>query len=167
MGYKSKVKLATIVEGNPKAPFSIATTTMCRGGRYSFPGLLYFTLDPYLIMLSVKQGGIKYHFLSLWYDSTWDWTQVSRAIGEHSNPYIYIYIYRNLYQCWRGKDELIIIFFSRPLLLDVPVLADQWELMYISSARTPGVFWKTSQDRWTIWTDRKRVRKNRTCSVTW
>ena len=38
-------------------------------------------------MLSAKQGGIKYHFLSLWYDSTWDWTQVSRAIGEHSNPY--------------------------------------------------------------------------------
>ena len=68
-----KVKLATIVEGNPKAPFSIATTPMCRGGRYSFPGLLYFTLDPDLIMLSVKQGGIKYHFLSLWYDSTWDW----------------------------------------------------------------------------------------------
>ena len=65
-------KLATIVEGNPKAPFSIATTPRCRGGRYSFPGLLYFTLDPYLIMLSVKQGGIKYHFLSLWYDSTWD-----------------------------------------------------------------------------------------------
>ena len=23
-------------------------------------------------MLSVKQGGIKYHFLSLWYDSTWN-----------------------------------------------------------------------------------------------
>ena len=38
-------------------------------------------------MLSVKQGGIKYHFLSLWYDLTWDWTQVSRAIGEHSNRY--------------------------------------------------------------------------------
>ena len=37
-------------------------------------------------MLSVKQGGIKYHFFkSLWYDSTRDWTQVSRAIGEHSN----------------------------------------------------------------------------------
>ena len=82
---KYKVKLATIVEANPKAPFSIATTPRCRGGRYSFPGLLHFTLDPYFIMLSVKQGGIKYHFLSLWYDSTWDWTQVSRAIGEHSN----------------------------------------------------------------------------------
>ena len=74
--------MATIVEGNPKAPFSIATTPRCKGGRYSFLELLYFTLDPYLIMLSVKQGGIKYHFLSLWYDSTWDWTQVSRAIGE-------------------------------------------------------------------------------------
>ena len=34
----------------------------------------------YLIMLSVKQGGIKYHFLSLWYD--WDWTPVSQAIGN-------------------------------------------------------------------------------------
>ena len=35
-------------------------------------------------MLSAKQGNIKYHFLSLLCDSTWDWTQVSRAIGEHS-----------------------------------------------------------------------------------
>ena len=35
-------------------------------------------------MLSVKQGGIKYHFLRFWYDSTWDWTPVARAIGEHS-----------------------------------------------------------------------------------
>ena len=32
-------------------------------------------------MLSVKQGGIKYHFLSLWYDSSRDWTPVSRVIG--------------------------------------------------------------------------------------
>ena len=35
--YISKVKLATIVEGDPKAPFSIATTPRCRGGRYSIP----------------------------------------------------------------------------------------------------------------------------------
>ena len=28
------VKLATIVEGDPKAPFSIATTTWCRGRHY-------------------------------------------------------------------------------------------------------------------------------------
>ena len=43
----SKVKLATIVEGDQKAPFSIATTTRCRGGHYYFPGLLHFTLDTY------------------------------------------------------------------------------------------------------------------------
>ena len=34
-------------------------------------------------MLSVKQDGIKYHFLSFLYDSTWDWTQVYSTIGEH------------------------------------------------------------------------------------
>ena len=49
-----------------------------------FSGLLHFTLDTYLILLSVKQGGIKYHFKSLWYDVNLDWTQVSRTIGEHS-----------------------------------------------------------------------------------
>ena len=42
-------------------------------------------------MLSVKQGSIKYCFLSLWYDSAWDLTQVSQAIGEHSNHYAYKY----------------------------------------------------------------------------
>ena len=36
-------------------------------------------------MLTAKQGGIKYYFLSLSYDWTWDWTPVSQAIGEHSN----------------------------------------------------------------------------------
>ena len=35
-------------------------------------------------MLSVNQRSIKYHFLSLWYDLTWDWTLVSTPIGEHS-----------------------------------------------------------------------------------
>ena len=34
---QSKVKLVTIVEGYPKAPFSIATTLKYRGGHYSFP----------------------------------------------------------------------------------------------------------------------------------
>ena len=29
--------LATVAEGDPMAPFSIGTTPMCRGGRYSFP----------------------------------------------------------------------------------------------------------------------------------
>ena len=43
------VKLATIVEGDPKAPFSIATTPRCRGGRYSIPRIapLYPWTVPY------------------------------------------------------------------------------------------------------------------------
>ena len=69
---KVKVKLVTLVKINPKAPFSIATTTRCREGATSFPGLVHFNFDPYLMMLSLKQGGIKYHFLSLWYDMTWN-----------------------------------------------------------------------------------------------
>ena len=39
-----------------------------------FSGLLLFTLDPYLMILSVKQGGIKYHF---WVSS------MTRAIIEY------------------------------------------------------------------------------------
>ena len=31
-------------------------------GATPFPGLLHFTLESYLIMVSAKQGGIKYHF---------------------------------------------------------------------------------------------------------
>ena len=37
-----KVKLATLVEGDPKAPFSIATTPRCRGERKSFPWIASF-----------------------------------------------------------------------------------------------------------------------------
>ena len=44
-----KVKLVTIVTGDPKAPLSIATTPRCRGGGYSFfwIALLYFLSLPY------------------------------------------------------------------------------------------------------------------------
>ena len=37
-----KSKLATVVEGDQKAPFSIATTPRCWGGRYSFPWIAPF-----------------------------------------------------------------------------------------------------------------------------
>ena len=46
---KVKVKLATFSRGVEE-------------GATPFPGWLHFTLDTYLILLSVKQGGIKYHF---------------------------------------------------------------------------------------------------------
>ena len=59
--------LANVVEGDPKAPFTIASKPRYRGGRYFIPWI-----DPYLIMLNIKQGDIKHHFFSLCYDSTRD-----------------------------------------------------------------------------------------------
>ena len=38
--YIYKVKLVTVVGGDPKAPFSIATTPKCRGGCYFFPWII-------------------------------------------------------------------------------------------------------------------------------
>ena len=76
--------MATLDEGDPEASDSIATTLRYREGRYSFfPKIAHCTLDPYLKVVSAKQGGIKYY----WYDSTWDWTLVSRTIGEHSTQW--------------------------------------------------------------------------------
>ena len=45
-----QVKLSTLVEGDQKAPFSIATTQRCRGGRHSFPWIapLYPWYVPYI-----------------------------------------------------------------------------------------------------------------------
>ena len=54
--YIAMLLLVTVVEGDQKAPFLIATP---------FPGLLQFTLDTHLIMLCVKHGGTKYHFLKV------------------------------------------------------------------------------------------------------
>ena len=40
--HKAKVKLSPLVEREPKAPFSIATTPTCREGRYSIPWIASF-----------------------------------------------------------------------------------------------------------------------------
>ena len=55
--------MATLVEVDPRSSFSITTTPRYRDkGASTFPEMLHFTLDPYLIMLSVNQYGIMYHF---------------------------------------------------------------------------------------------------------
>ena len=36
------LSFATVVEGDQKAPFSVATTPRCRGRRYSFPWIASF-----------------------------------------------------------------------------------------------------------------------------
>ena len=49
-GQLEKVKLATVVKGNQKAPFLIDTTLRCRGRHYSFPWIapLYPWYVPYI-----------------------------------------------------------------------------------------------------------------------
>ena len=56
-----QVSWSTVVDFEPMASFSIATTPTCKGGRYFFLWIAPLTLAPYLIMLSVKQGGTMYH----------------------------------------------------------------------------------------------------------
>ena len=51
----------SVVKGDQKAPFLIATTSRCRG-RYSFPWIDSFILDLFRIMPNVRQGGIYYHW---------------------------------------------------------------------------------------------------------
>ena len=79
--------MAPVVDGEPKLPFSIATTLKCRGGRYSFPWIapLYPWYVPYNAELSKEISSTI--FLCLWYDSTRNWTPVSRTIGKHSTHF--------------------------------------------------------------------------------
>ena len=79
--------LANFVEGDPKAAFQLLLQRGVREGATPFPGFLQFTLDPHLLMLSAKEGGVKYHFLSLWYDSTWDRTPLSQNRTLYSLDY--------------------------------------------------------------------------------
>ena len=44
--------------------------------------MLHFTLDPYHAEVLARRYQVP--FSSLKYDSTWDWTPVSQATGEHS-----------------------------------------------------------------------------------
>ena len=67
-----------------KLPFQSLPHRGAKEGAILFPGLLHFTFDPYLIMLGVKQGGIKHRFLSFCYNSILDWTPVSWTIDECS-----------------------------------------------------------------------------------
>ena len=62
------IKLVTVVKGDLKAAFSIGTTRSVGESATPFPGSFHFTTDTYLI-ISVKQGSIKYHFLSFKYDT--------------------------------------------------------------------------------------------------
>ena len=57
--------MTTVVNGDSSASYQYLLHRGVEEGSTFFPGFLHFTLDTYLIMLSVKQGGINYHILRL------------------------------------------------------------------------------------------------------
>ena len=77
----------TVVKIDSKVSFSIATIPRCRGGHYFFSwnAPLYPWNVPYNAEFYARKHQVP--FWSLWYDSTWDWTPVSRTLGEHSTHY--------------------------------------------------------------------------------
>ena len=66
-------------------------------GPTPFPGLLHFTLDSYLILPSVKQGGIKYHFG--WKSLVWHNLGLNTGLLDH---------WRTLYPLgqWARKQQI-------------------------------------------------------------
>ena len=85
----------TVVEGDPKSPFSIVTTPRCRERCYSFPCIAPHTLDPYIIILSVKQvpffESLVWLDLELNFDLLDHWRTVKQL--WHWAGWIYMYIY--------------------------------------------------------------------------
>ena len=63
--YFIKIKVSKVGErsrGPPEGSLFDSNTPGVEEGTTPFLGLLHFILDPYLIILCVKQGGIKYQF---------------------------------------------------------------------------------------------------------
>ena len=83
------VKFTTVVDRDPKAPFSIAATPRFRKGATNFSVLYHFTLDTYLIVLSFKLEGIEYYFWVICIS----WPGTEPCFPGKFVIYIYIYIY--------------------------------------------------------------------------
>ena len=67
-----------------RLPFHKLLRRGVREGATPFPGFLHFTLDPYLIISSVKPDGVKYHFSEsqVWLD------QGLNPISQHSTQWL-------------------------------------------------------------------------------
>ena len=100
--YVYKVKLETIVKGNPKLPFSVATTPSYKGGCYSFPWIslpLIRTLWRWVLSKEVSSN-IFWVFGMTWpgIESHSPWPLANslptrKLAGMCVCVYIYIYIY--------------------------------------------------------------------------
>ena len=64
------IKLATVVEGDPEAPLSIATTPRCREGRYPFPWIapLYPWYVPSIAECQARRYQVQFLNSLVWRD---------------------------------------------------------------------------------------------------
>ena len=93
-----KVMLSPLVEGDPKAPFSIATSPKCRGRHNSFPWIAplypkYVAQSSWIHQLYLCRGGKNPHNKCLWYDTKqiWWWgSSNAGALGNVEYPFIVI-----------------------------------------------------------------------------
>ena len=123
----SSSNLAILVEADPKAPFSIATTSQCREGRYSIPRIapLYLWSSPYSTESQVLSKAASSTIFWVWYDSTWDWTPVSQTISEHSTHLEIIYF----------KTKLILELVFKQLMSRQPNTEQVWCFCLIPPGR--------------------------------
>ena len=91
--YKVKVKLATLVEGDTKAPFSIATTPKWREARDSFPWIT--PLYSRYVLYTAESQARRYQVPFL---KSWVWRDLGSNPGLPGfNIYIYIYTHTCIY----------------------------------------------------------------------
>ena len=93
--YEIKVKLATIVKGDQKVPFSIASTQRCRGGRYSFPWIapLYPWYVPYIAECLTRRYQVPFLKSLVWHNQglnlgLLDHWQTLYPLGQWANLFI-------------------------------------------------------------------------------
>ena len=81
----SKSKVGDLSRGRPEGSlfYSYYTEVYGRALLLSLDCSTLFLIRTIYCWLLSKEVS-RNHFWNLWYDVTWDWTQVSRTIGEHS-----------------------------------------------------------------------------------
>ena len=134
-----KVNLATLVEGDPRAPFSKATTTMCRGGLYSL--LLIATLYPWPLTYNVKRRLHQVPFLSLWHDYV---VGLTPGLPDHWRTFCFLgqeqsFTIRRLYF---SVDFWIFYHFICFLLSHIPLILFKVRLTSMSVSKDQ--FWNSS-----------------------
>ena len=118
-----RLLLTTVVEGDQKASFSIATTPRCRGGRYSFHWIatLYPWYVPFIAECKARRYQVPFLKSLVWRD-----LGLNPGLPDH---------WRTLYSLGQltSKKYRFWIYSSGPLHMDEQRQDDQLEPIYNSS----------------------------------